>query len=223
MSPPGRPVIVEAEEEYLMVQKKPKLIATLAVLALLAAGAVYLIGRGGGNPQDLAGPAPLEAVATGEAANFRPLAEPAALPHVTFIDAEGRERTLGDFRGKLVLLNLWATWCGPCREEMPELDDLQAMLGSERFEVVALSVEKDGLPLARNFLKEVGAENLALYNDPTGKANFTFKAFGLPTTLLISPDGREIGRMVGPAPWAGEDARRLIETALSLYAPSPNN
>ncbi|PKQ08181.1 MAG: TlpA family protein disulfide reductase [Alphaproteobacteria bacterium HGW-Alphaproteobacteria-12] len=200
-----------------MVQIKPKLIVTLAAAALLTVGAVYLIGRGGGNPQDLAGPAPLEAVATGEVANFRPLAVPAPVPDVTFIDAEGQERTLADFRGKLVLLNLWATWCTPCREEMPELDELQAVLGGERFEVVALSVEKDGLRLAGDFLTEVGARNLALYNDPTGKANFTFRAFGLPTTLLISPEGQEIGRMVGPAPWASDDARRLIETALSLY------
>ncbi|WP_245545251.1 TlpA family protein disulfide reductase [Parvibaculum lavamentivorans] len=199
---------------------KPKLIAMLAGAALLAAGAVYLIGRGGGNPDDEAAlsgsAAALDAAATGEVANFRAGA-PLALPEVRFVDGEGRDRTLADFRGKLVLLNLWATWCAPCREEMPALDALQAEMGSERFEVVALSVERNGLELARAFLKEVGAAHLGLYTDTSGKANFTLKAFGLPTTLLLSPEGEEIGRMVGPAHWDSEDAKALIEAALAAY------
>ena len=203
-----------------MVQVKPKLIAMLAGAVLLAAGAVYLIGRGGGNPDDVtaaSGPAgALQAAATGEVANFR-ASPPMALPEVAFVDAEGKERTLADFRGKLVLLNLWATWCGPCREEMPALDRLEGRMGGDRFQVVALSVERNGLGLAAAFLKEVGTEHLALFNDPTGKANFTFKAFGLPTTLLISPEGEEIGRMVGPAHWDSEDAQALIEAALAAY------
>ncbi|MEQ8267082.1 MAG: TlpA disulfide reductase family protein [Parvibaculum sp.] len=202
---------------------KPKTIAILAAAALLIAGAVYLIGRGGGNPAPAGSPSgaagALDAAATGEVANFRVRPEPVPMAGVAFLDGEGRERSLADFRGKLVLLNLWATWCGPCREEMPALDRLQAELGSDRFEVVALSVERNGLDLARAFLKEVGAAHLALYNDTTGKANFTLKAFGLPTTLLLSPEGEEIGRMVGPAHWDSEDAKRLIEAALTAYAP----
>jgi hypothetical protein len=106
---------------------------------------------------------------------------------------------------------------------MPALDRLQAALGSERFEVVALSVDLRGHDLARRFFAENGIDSLGFYIDPTARANVTLKAFGLPTTLLISPDGREIGRMVGPAEWDGEDAKRLIEAALSLSAPSANN
>jgi hypothetical protein len=106
---------------------------------------------------------------------------------------------------------------------MPELDRLQAELGSARFEVVALSVDRNGRALARDFLEKVGATNLGFYIDPAAKANFTLGAFGMPTTLLISPQGEEIGRMVGPAPWAGEDAKALIEEALRLYAPAPNS
>ncbi|MEP5929660.1 MAG: TlpA disulfide reductase family protein, partial [Nitratireductor sp.] len=109
------------------------------------------------------------------------------------------------------------TWCGPCREEMPELDELQAAFGGERFEVVALSVDSNGQKLVRDFLAEVGAGHLGLYIDPAAKANFTLGAFGLPTTLLISPEGEEIGRMVGPAPWASEDAKAFIAEALDLY------
>ena len=204
---------------------KPKTIAVLAALAFLIAGAVYLIGQGGGNPDGTpasAASAALNAAARGEVANFTPKPAPVPVPDFSFDGPSGEKLDLGHFRGKLVLLNLWATWCVPCREEMPELDRLQAELGSERFEVVAISVDREGQAAARDFLAKVGAENLAFYIDPTARANFTLGAFGLPTTLLISPQGEEIGRMVGPAPWASEDAKAFIEEALRLYAPAPN-
>ena len=206
-----------------MFQGKPKTIAILAAAVVLAAGAVYLIGQGGGNPDAPSmseAAARLDTAATGEVANFTAKPEPAPIPDFSFRNGDGEELTLADFRGKLVLLNIWATWCGPCREEIPELDRLQAELGSDRFEVVALSVDSKGETLVRDFLAEVGAEALALYIDPTAKANFTLGAFGLPTTLLVSPEGLEIGRMVGPAPWASEDAKAFIEEALALYAPA---
>lgn len=205
---------------------KPKTIAILAAAVLIAAGAVYLIGQGGGNP-DGAGlseaSARLDAAATGEVANFTVKPAPAPIPDFTFENADGEPLTLADFRGKLVLLNIWATWCAPCREEMPELDRLEAELGGDDFEVVAVSVDSKGQKLVRDFLSEVGAEHMRLYIDPTAKANFTLGAFGLPTTLLVSPEGEEIGRMVGPAPWASEDAKNLIHEALRLYAPSGNS
>ena len=185
-----------------------------------------MIGQGGGNPDRAARSgafAALDAAAAGEVANFTPKPVPTALPEVRFRDRQGRETSLADFRGKLVLLNLWATWCAPCREEMPELDELQAELGGERFEVVALSVDSSGPEAVAAFLEKVGAKSLALYHDPSAKANFTLGAFGLPTTILISPDGEELGRMAGPAPWASEDAKGLIGEALRLYAPSPNS
>ncbi|MEQ9195374.1 MAG: TlpA disulfide reductase family protein [Parvibaculum sp.] len=209
-----------------MPQVSPKLIAVLAGAAALIAGAVYLIGQGGGNPDGAARSgafAALDAAAAGEVANFTPKPVPAALPEVGFRDRQGRETNLAAFRGKLVLLNLWATWCAPCREEMPELDALQAEMGGARFEVVALSVDSSGPDAVAAFLDKVGAENLALYHDPSAKANFTLGAFGLPTTILISPEGEELGRMAGPAPWAGGDAKGLIAEALRLYAPSPNS
>ncbi|MEQ8951548.1 TlpA disulfide reductase family protein [Parvibaculum sp.] len=209
-----------------MPQVSPKLIAVLAGAAALIAGAVYLIGQGGGNPGEEGRSeayAALDAAAAGEVANFTPKPVPTALPEVGFRDRQGRETNLAAFRGKLVLLNLWATWCAPCREEMPELDALQAEMGDARFEVVALSVDSSGPEAVAAFLDKVGAENLALYHDPSAKANFTLGAFGLPTTILISPEGDELGRMAGPAPWASEDAKGLIEEALRLYAPSPNS
>jgi thiol-disulfide isomerase/thioredoxin len=140
---------------------------------------------------------------------------PESLPEVKFQDAEGRERTLADWRGKVVLLNLWATWCLPCRKEMPSLDRLQAALGSDKFEVVALSVDRKGLDASKKFLDETKVEKLGLYVDASARANSALRVVGLPATLLIDAEGREIGRLLGPAEWDSEDAKRLIRAAVA--------
>jgi thiol-disulfide isomerase/thioredoxin len=139
---------------------------------------------------------------------------PEGLPEVKFLDAAGKERSLADWRGKVVLLNLWATWCLPCRKEMPALDRLQREMGSDTFQVVAVSVDRTGLDGARKFLADTGAEALALYADPTARMGSTLRAAGLPATLLLDRQGREIGRLLGPAEWDGEDAKRLIAAAM---------
>jgi len=140
---------------------------------------------------------------------FARVAAAKEIPELQFEDGAGRAHTLADFKGKLVLLNLWATWCAPCREEMPALDRLQAELGGPRFEVVALSVDQQGAPLARKFFADVGVKSLALYVDRSAQATFKLSAVGLPSTLLVDPSGREIGRHVGPAKW---DAPEVIES-----------
>ena len=139
---------------------------------------------------------------------------PEDLPEVKFQDATGKERTLADWRGRVVLLNLWATWCLPCRKEMPALDRLQIEMGSDSFEVVALSVDRTGVTGARKFLDETKVEKLTLYADGTARMATTLRAAGLPATLLIDRRGREIGRLLGPAEWDSEDAKRLIRWAL---------
>ena len=146
----------------------------------------------------------------GEMAAFVFRQTPEALPEAKFQDATGVERTLESWRGKVVLLNLWATWCLPCRKEMPALDRLQKALGSDAFEVVALSVDRTAEG-ARKFLDQTGVEALKFYVDPTSRATSTLKAVGMPTTLLIDKDGREVGRLTGPAEWDGEDAKRLVQ------------
>lgn len=133
--------------------------------------------------------------------NFALHDEPREMPELAFADAEGREVTLADFRGRTVLLNIWATWCPPCVKEMPTLDALQAELGGDGFEVVALSIDRAGPEAVREFYGRIGTENLALYIDETSRASATLGAFGLPATLLIDPQGREIGRLIGPAEW----------------------
>jgi len=139
---------------------------------------------------------------------FARAGKPKPIPELRFVDGAGRALTLGDFRGKLVLLNIWATWCAPCREEMPALDRLQAQLGGERFQVVALSVDPQGAPIARKFYGEVGIKALPLYIDPTAKAAFTLDAPGLPATLLVDRTGREVGRHLGAVKW---DAPEVVE------------
>ena len=126
---------------------------------------------------------------------------PRAVPELAFRDGNGRLTSLGDFQGKVVLLNIWATWCGPCREEMPTLDRLQAELGGPDFQVVALSIDRAGLGVVSEFYDEIGIGHLAKYIDESGKASRQINAVGLPTTLLIDREGREIARHVGPAEW----------------------
>lgn len=150
----------------------------------------------------------------GEMAAFVFKKEPEPLPELAFIDGTGAERSLKDWEGRVVLLNLWATWCAPCRKEMPALDRLQQALGSERFEVVALSVDRGGTEKSQTFLDQIGVQALKLYLDPTARATSQLKAVGLPATLLIDGQGREIGRLTGPAEWDSEDAKRLIQAAL---------
>ncbi|MEO6782657.1 MAG: TlpA disulfide reductase family protein [Bradyrhizobium sp.] len=126
---------------------------------------------------------------------------------IQFEDADGRSRSLADLQGKVVLLNIWATWCVPCRKEMPTLDRLQAALGAADFEVVALSIDRRP-DAVRKFFAEVGIQKLAMYLDSSAKATRELGAVGLPTSLLINCEGREIGRLIGPAEW---DAPEMVE------------
>ena len=136
---------------------------------------------------------------------------PRALPDIAFEDAEGRKRSLSQFRGKAVLLNVWATWCAPCREEMPALDRVQQKLGGPDFEVLALSIDTGGAPAVKRFYGEIGVRTLAVYVDPTMRATAALGAMGVPTTLLIDGQGREIGRHTGPAQWDGPEIVQKIE------------
>ena len=156
--------------------------------------------------------------ARGEVAAVNVAERPLKLPELAFRDATGAARTLSDFRGRTVLLNLWATWCVPCREEMPALDALQGKLGGDGFEVVAINIDTRDAEKPKTFLNELGIRNLAYYADPSAKVFQDLKAigraFGMPTTVLIDPQGCEIGTIAGPADWASEDAVRLIQAAL---------
>lgn len=143
---------------------------------------------------------------------------PAPMPELIFNDAEGNARKLSDFRGKTILLNLWATWCAPCRLEMPSLDRLQATSGSADFEVVAINIDTRNFEKSKQFLNDIKVVSLKAYADPSAKIfqdlKNSGKALGMPTTLLIDSQGCELGRMPGPADWASEDAQALIKAAI---------
>lgn len=126
---------------------------------------------------------------------------PQPVPALAFQDGEGRPLSLENFRGKVVVLNIWATWCAPCREEMPTLDRLQAKLGGADLEVLALSIDQGGPAAVREFFRAIGIKHLRLYIDPTSQALNALDILGIPATLLIDRQGRELGRLVGIAKW----------------------
>ncbi|MGH8347493.1 MAG: TlpA family protein disulfide reductase [Pseudomonas sp.] len=149
----------------------------------------------------------LALLATGQAAETDTRAgltiwpEPRPVPEVQFVDGEGKPHTLADFKSKVVLLNLWATWCAPCRKEMPTLDRLQAQLGGADFQALALSIDQGGVQLVRDFYRVVGVQHLGIYIDESASAISSLGAFGLPATLLLDRQGRELGRKLGEATW----------------------
>ena len=196
-----------------------------AVVAGLAVGLAGIYAIGGFQSNAAAGCEAATALtnrikplARGEVAAVNVPARPLRIPDLAFTDASGKHTSLADWRGKTVLLNLWATWCVPCRKEMPALDELQGKLGSESFEVVAVNIDTRNLDKPKAWLKEAKVDRLAYYADPNAKVfqdlKAVGKAFGMPTTLLIDRQGCELGFLSGPAEWASEDALRLIQAAL---------
>jgi len=200
----------------------------VALTALAGFGAVYVIGGGfdnAGSPkteavaQDFSAPSVgasgESAFKFGKMAAFVAKTTPQPLPDIKFQDAAGKQVALSDLKGKTILLNLWATWCGPCREEMPALNRLQEALGGDKFEVVALSLDRKGYDASRKFLDDLKANKLTLYSDPTAKQGMELKLLGMPTTILINKDGLEVGRLAGAAEWDSDDAKHLVEAAMN--------
>jgi thiol-disulfide isomerase/thioredoxin len=200
-----------------------------AIMALCGAfvvlAGIYGIGRLRSNPADAAcAPAVnigsrIAPLAQGEVAAFAVAQKPFRVPNVAFKDAEGHDKTLADWRGRTVLLNLWATWCVPCRREMPTLDALQAKLGSKDFEVVAVNLDTRDPQKPLAFLKDENITHLAHYSDDSAHVfedlKAAGKAFGMPTTLIVDRAGCEIGNMAGPAEWASPDGVKLVSSAVS--------
>ena len=204
-----------------------KILSIAAVAGVLAGlGAVYVIGGFGGNDETTVvsceGAVPtaaaLRPVARGEVAAFTPAETPAYVGDLAFVRPDGTPGTIADFAGKTLLLNLWATWCAPCREEMPALDDLQAAIGGPAFEVVAINVDTRDDGRDARFLEETGIVSLARYVDRSMAVFNTLKgralAVGMPTTLIIDGTGCQLGVMHGPAAWDSADAKALIAVAL---------
>jgi thiol-disulfide isomerase/thioredoxin len=160
--------------------------------------------------------AALQAAIKGEVAAFALLDAPR--PEM------GTPRALQDFKGRALLVNLWATWCAPCRHEMPALDALQQKRGGDGFEVVAINIDTRNLERPLSWLKGAGVTHLKYYSDPQAKSFQTLRAqgvaLGMPITLLVDARGCHIGHLNGPAAWESEDALALVD---SLIASKPND
>lgn len=153
--------------------------------------------------------------ATNKVALFSIYPSPLPVPDTAFLNEAGESVRLGDFKGKTLLVNFWATWCLPCREEMPELDQLQAEMGGDDFQVMVISVDRSGLEGSRAFLDDINIQHLDLFYDKRGKLARQMKAIGYPATILIKPDGRQHGMLLGPASWNSPAARTLIKSIQS--------
>jgi thiol-disulfide isomerase/thioredoxin len=193
--------------------------------AVAAVAALYVIAGPNGNiagahscTAALASATAAKPFAKGDVAAFLPASQPLNLDNLAFDGPDGKQITLAEFKDKTILLNLWATWCAPCRKEMPALDELQAEMGSDNFEVVAVSLDRGGPVKPKSFLEDIGVGHLTFYQDSSNQLlkdlRKVARATGLPTTILIGPEGCEIGTMYGPAEWASGEAKALIQSAL---------
>jgi len=202
--------------------KFPRLAIVIAPLAVAAVAAAVFYGKapGPGNsevdcsPASAALAARLAPLARGEIAALTVAKSPHPAMALSFLGPDGAKHTLADYKGRALLVNLWATWCSPCRAEMPALDRLQAKAGDPQFEVMAVNVDTTRLDRPASFLNEIGVKALARYADPSGdsfeKLRLAGKALGLPTTLMIDKRGCEVGVVAGPANWDAPDAAAAI-------------
>jgi thiol-disulfide isomerase/thioredoxin len=199
-------------------------VAAAAGILIVLAG-IYGIGRMRSNPADTACRPAVEAASRiaplvhGEVAALAVAQTPFHVPDLSFKDAQGREKTLADWHGRTVLLNLWATWCIPCRREMPALDALEQKRGGPDLEVVAVNIDTRDPQKPLTFLKDVGVSHLAYYADQSARVfedlKSAGKAFGMPTTIIVDRAGCEIGTMAGPAEWASDDGLKLVSAAIA--------
>ena len=204
---------------------KPALRFAVIAAAVVAVAAV-LYGMGANSGKETAGACTatseilsrIEPLEKGDVAAATSPKRPAPVTALDFVDPGGKPVSLANFRGRTVLLNLWATWCVPCRDEMPALDQLQKTLGSKDFEVVAVNIDTTRLERVKAFLKDAKISSLASYTDPKADTFYRLKtagkALGLPTSILVGRDGCEIAIMAGPANWASGDALALVKAAL---------
>jgi thiol-disulfide isomerase/thioredoxin len=203
----------------------PVAIGAVLIGAVIGFAGVYGIGglrrNAGGDPAcrpAVALSRKLEPLAHGEVAALTMATTPFKLPDLAFDDADGKPKKLSDWRGRTVLVNLWATWCVPCRREMPALDALQAKLGGPNFEVVAVNIDTRDPDKPKNFLKDANLTRLSYFTDQKAKVFQDLKsvgrALGMPTSVLVDGQGCEIATIAGPAEWASDDAVKLISAAL---------
>jgi thiol-disulfide isomerase/thioredoxin len=157
----------------------------------------------------------IEALREGDMRKLVLHAEPREVSDVPFTDPDGGEHRLADWEGKVVLLNFWATWCAPCRKEMPMLDALQVEFGGDGFDVVTVATGRNSVQGIRRFFEEVGVENLPILLDPRQDLSREMGVFGLPVTMILDAEGREIARLVGEADWQSDSAKAIVAALIA--------
>ena len=210
------------------MRRIPFAIGAVLIGAVIGFAVVHVVGglkHASGDPAcrgavDLA--SRLGPLAHGEVAGLTMAEAPLRLPDLAFEDADGKPRKLSDWRGRIVLVNLWATWCVPCRKEMPALEGLQAKLGGPNFEVVAVNIDTRDPEKPKNFLRDANLTRLGYFSDQKAKVFQDLKAIGralgMPTSVLVDGQGCEIATIAGPAEWDSDDAIKLITTAVRPVA-----
>ena len=156
----------------------------------------------------------LDALKTGDMRKLAVHETPLGISPLAFSDEDGGEHFLQDYKGKVILVNFWATWCAPCRAEMPSLDALQAELGGDDFQVVTIATGRNPMPAIKSFFSETGVTNLPILLDPRQSLARNMGALGLPATMIIDREGREVARLVGDADWHSADALALLRALI---------
>ncbi len=162
-----------------------------------------------------AGTAELEALRAGTMKKLVFSSAPKDVSQVVFHDPDGGEHQLSDWQGKYVMVNFWATWCAPCRKEMPALDSLQNEFGGDTFEVVTIAAGRSALPAINRFFEEIEVTSLPILLDPKNKLASKMAVFGMPTTMILNPEGQEIARMRGDAEWYSDSGRAIIAAMIA--------
>ena len=183
-----------------------KSLVSLVLYASIALGA----NSAGAGVEDLA------ALREGSMKKLVFLQEPLEIKEVPFVTEDGGEGTLSDYHGKIVVVNFWATWCAPCRKEMPHLSELQAELGGEDFEVVTIATGRNPEAAMKRFFEEIAVDNLPLHRDPQQALAREMAVLGLPITVILDRQGREIARLRGDADWASESAKSIISNLIEI-------
>jgi thiol-disulfide isomerase/thioredoxin len=217
--PPHILLLMPSDAVLSAMTRPNRLAAAIALgLALYTGGAVPGNAQGASCSTAKAVADRIRPLVKGEIAGVLVSEKQQELPNLSFQSPDGKPMTVADMKGRMVLLNLWATWCAPCRKEMPALDKLQAELGGPDFEVVAVNIDQRNLERPKKFLAEVGVAKLAHYADPSARIfqqlRAVDRAVGMPTTLLIDRNGCELAYLAGPAEWASDEAKAFVRAAL---------